>query len=380
MFVVARNSTLQFGDGQKTQKEIAGALGVKYLLTGSIRRQSKLLRIHTELTDVDRSRALWAERFDGIAGDIFEFQDRIVSSIVAALEPKVLSAEAAHLGARPTESLDAYDCVLRALSELYQVDGASYLRAKALLMRAVALDEGYAQAHAYLAWCLNFLIAEGRSDNVAMDRISAIQHARRSVDLDPEDAFNLSIRAHILGLHEDRPYEAVMMLHDALRLNPNIPLAWALSATNYAYLDDGVEARDRLLNVWQLTPYDPLNFFFWTAGGLAEFVEGEYDAATDLLQKARQAKPHFRASLRLLAASLALSGEESEARAVAAELLNEDPGFSITGFMAWYPLKSPETRERLIQGLLAAGLPQENSIAESVPAGTLRQDRIRDNY
>ena len=65
MFVVARNSTLQFSDRTKSHKEIAGALGVKYLLNGSIQRQAERLRIHTELVDVDRNRTVWAERYDG---------------------------------------------------------------------------------------------------------------------------------------------------------------------------------------------------------------------------------------------------------------------------------------------------------------------------
>lgn len=358
MFVVARNSTLQFGDSSKSQKEIARALGVKYLLTGSIRRQSNILRINTELTDVDRSRTVWAEKFDGLTSDLFEFQDRIASSIVAALEPKVQSAEMSKLGARTTESLDAYDCVLRALSELYRLEGPTYSQARALLTRAVSLDSGYAQAHSYLAWCLNFIIAEGRSSNVVEDRRLAMEHAVRAVDLDPTDAFNLSIRAHILGLIEGEPYQAVDMLDEALHLNENLPIAWALSATSHAYLGHGEEARDRLLNVWKLTPYDPLNFFFWTSGGLAEFVAGDYEEAVRMLQRARHAKPHFVANLRILAASLGMAGQIAEAQAVARELLAEDPDFSIDGFVSWYPLKNPDNREKLVMGLSAAGLPR----------------------
>lgn len=360
MFVVARNSTLQFGSGEHTNNEISSALGVRYLLTGSIRRQSSMLRIHTELTDADFDRALWAEHFDGIAGDIFEFQDKIVSSIVAVLEPQVLKAETSRLGSRPTESLDAYDCVLRSLSELYRVEAASFLEAHALLARAVKLDPGYAQAHAYLAWCLNFLVAEGRSSDVIKDRQRAIHHAQLAVDLDPQDALNLTIRGHILGLLEGKPFEAMDVLEDALQLNENLPLAWALSAISYAYLGNAAEARERLLNVWRLTPFDPLNFFYWTAGGLVEFVAGDYEEATRLLRRSQSAKPHFRASLRLLAASLALMGEKKQAEKVAKELLLEDPGFAIADFMAWYPLRNAETRENLVLGLSAAGLPESH--------------------
>ena len=362
MFVVARNSTLQFSDGKQQPADIARSLGVKYLLTGSIRRQSDQLRIHAELIDVDRSRTIWAERFDGMTKDIFSFQDKIASSIVATLEPKVLRAEASNLGSRPTDSLDAYGCVLRSLPELYSIEVSGYLEARSLLMRAVSLDPGYAQAHAYLAWCLNFIIAEGHSDDVQADKDLAIQHARTAVHLDSEDAFNLSVRGHILGLVEGQPHEAMDILEDALRLNMNLPVAWALSAIGYAYMGDADEARERLRNVWQLTPFDSLNFFFWTAGGLVEFVAADYESAVRLLNRALHAKPNFMAALRLLAAALALTGNITEAREVAAALQKKDPGFSIAEFMAWYPLKSATAREQLILGLGLAGLPATASL------------------
>lgn len=358
MFVVARTSTLQFTDNTMTSREVAAALGVSYLLTGSVRRKGDRLRIHTELVDVIRNRAVWADNFDGDRTDLFEFQDRIVSSIVATVEPHVQRAEAANLGNRPTESLDAYDSVLRGLPELYRFDGKSYENARKLFKRAVELDPGYAQAHTYLAWCQNFWIAEGHSTDVAKDRDIAIFHARKAVELDPEDALNLSVRGHIFSVLERRPQEAIELLDQALVLNPNLPLAWGLSATTHAYLGNGQEARERMLNVWRLTPFDPLNFFFWTACGLGEFVDGQYSDAIKALQRARRTKPHFMAALRILAASYALDGQKEQARLTAQKILAEDPGFSVSRFMAWYPLNTPDSRERLVLGLSTAGLPK----------------------
>ena len=59
-----------------------------------------------------------AERFEGSTDDLFEFQDRIAASILATLEPRVRAVEAARVRDRPTESLDAYHCVLKALALL----------------------------------------------------------------------------------------------------------------------------------------------------------------------------------------------------------------------------------------------------------------------
>jgi adenylate cyclase len=115
---------------------------------------------------------------------------------------------------------------------------------------------------------------------------------------------------------------------------------------------------ERLQNVWRLNPFDPLNFYFWIVAGIAQFVAGRYNEAISWLRKCRRANPRFIACLRMLAASLALSGDEQEARLVGGELLAIEPSFTVSNFVAWYPLQRPEDLVRLAEGLRAAGLPE----------------------
>lgn len=356
-FIIARSSTLQFDDLLEKPQAIAAALGVKYLLTGSVRRQAERLRITTELVEVDHLRTIWAERFDGSSQDLFEFQDRIVSNIVARIEPQVRGAETARISGRPTASLDAYDCVLRAVSHLYRFTMEDYGEARSLLDRAVSLDPGYAQAHAYTAWCLIFWIGEGHTRDISTDRRTAVEAASRAVELDPDDALCLSIRGHVMAFIERAPLEALDLFDQALAHDSNSPLAWGLSATCTAYLGRGDEARDRLRNVWRLAPYDPLNFFFWTAAGIAEFVECRYEEALAWLRKSHRANPRLVATLRILAAALAHSGEVDQAAAIGRELLSKEPSFRVSDFVAWYPLQRTEDLRRLADGLKQAGLP-----------------------
>ena len=191
-YVIARTSTLRYRDRGKSLRQIAEELDVRYVLDGSLRRQAKRLRINAELIDVVNNRPIWAERFDGVNDDLFEFQDRIVASIVGSLEPRVRAVEVARVRDRPTESLDAYDCVLKALSQLYLFTDQSYQDTAALLERAIALDPRYAQAYAYKAWRLNFLVGEGRSLDLDADKGQALEASRCAIELDPEDR----LRAH----------------------------------------------------------------------------------------------------------------------------------------------------------------------------------------
>ena len=358
LLVIARNSMLRYRDRTKDPRQIASELEVRYLLDGCVRRQTARLRINAELIDVVAGRTLWAQRFEGATDDLFAFQDHIVASIVGSLEPQVSAVEAARVSDRPTESLDAYDCVLKALSRLYLFTDETYRESGELLERAIELDPSYAQAHAYLAWWLNFRIGEGRSPDPGADSARALAASQRAIELDPRDAFALAVAGHVLAYRGGKPEEAVELFEQALAINENSAFAWALSALTHAYLGRPEDALERLRNVWRLSPFDPLNFYFWIVAGIAEFVAGRYGEAAAWLRRSKRANPRFVASLRMLAASLALLGDEAGAASVAQELLSVDPSFRVSSFVSWYPLKRREDLERLAAGLRGAGLPE----------------------
>ena len=357
LYVIARNSTLRYRDRQKDARDIAAELGVRYILDGTIRRFASRLRISAELIDAVNNRNVWAEKFDGSDAEIFEFQDRIASSIVGALEPRLYQIEAARALEKPTESLDAYECVLRALSLLYTFNDRDFAEARRYLERSIALDPRYAQAHAYLAWWCILARGEGRTTDPAGDAERAVRAASTAVELDPDDAFSLAVAGHVHAFLRKRLDTAVDMFDRALSRNENSAFAWGLGGSTYCFLGRPDEALERLRNAWRLSPFDPLNFFFVTVAGLAEFVAGRYDQALGWLRKAERMNPRFAPCHRTLTASLALSGDIDGARVAAANLLTVEPRFRVSEFVSWYPLQ-PNDRERLGTGLRLAGLPE----------------------
>lgn len=359
MYVIARASTLRYRDRDihKDLRQIAGELDVRYVLDGSVWRQGALLRIKVDLLDVARNRSVWSQHYDGTNEDVFSFQDRISASVVGTLEPRLRAVEAARANERPTESLDAYDCVLKAMSRLYRFTDESYRETQVLLERAVLLDPGYAQAHAYMAWRLNFVLGEGRSADVVTDRQRAIAAAQRAMELDPDDPFVLCVAAHLHAFLSKELDHANDLFDRALGLDENSAFGWGLSALTLAYLGRPDAALERLQNLWRLNPYDPLDFYFWIVAGIAEFVAGRYSEAIVWTRKSNRANPRFVAALRILTAALALSGDEAGARAAARELIEVEPWFRVGAFIEWYPLRRPEDLIRLAEGLRAAGLP-----------------------
>lgn len=358
LHVIARASMWRYVDRLKDVREIAAELGVGYVLDGSIHRRQGRLRINAELIEIANNFPIWAERYDGTSDDVFSFQDQIAASIVGSLEPRLRAAEVDRVKHRPTASLDAYDCVLKALSQLFLFTDESFRLSGEALGRALELDPSYAQAYAYSAWRLIFIVGEDRSSDPKTDRARAIELSQKAITLDPEDVFALAIAGHMLGFVQGKPWEALGLFDTALDLDENSAFAWAFSGLSLAYCGEADEAMQRFRNASKLSPFDRLNFSWWGGAGIAEFVAGRYGEAAAWLRKSRRANPRFLATLRMLAATLSFLDESDEARDMAAEVLEVDPTFRVSTFVGWYPFQRAGDLKRLEEGLLAAGLPR----------------------
>ncbi len=181
--------------------------------------------------------------------------------------------------------------------------------------------------------------------------------ALTAVELDPDDALCLAVAGHVQAFLRKNLDTAADLFDRALRLNENCAFAWGVSGSTYCFLGRPDEALERLRNARRLSPFDPMNFFFYTVAGLAEFVAGRYDQAIGWLRKAERLNARFAACHRTLTASLALSGDSTEPERPPGNLLSVVPGFRVSLFASWYPLRRTDDLERLAKGLRLAGLP-----------------------
>jgi hypothetical protein len=148
LFVIARNSSFAYKGKSPDLRQVGRELGVRYVLEGSVRKAGNRVRITGQLIDTTTGAHIWADRFDGALDDIFELQDRVASSVVGALEPRLRLSEIERASRKPSQSLDAYDLYLRALAEFHKYTEESVHEAIVLLKRALAIDPSYAPAAA----------------------------------------------------------------------------------------------------------------------------------------------------------------------------------------------------------------------------------------
>ena len=155
-FVIARNSSFIYKGKAVDVKRVARDLGVRYVLEGSVRKGGNRVRITAQLIDAATNNHIWADRYDGELTDIFELQDEITKKVVAAIEPKLLEAEAMRSQPRSSEDLGAWDLVMKANSLLWRLTKADSDAAIAMLRSATERYPDYSPAHSMLAVALLF--------------------------------------------------------------------------------------------------------------------------------------------------------------------------------------------------------------------------------
>jgi TolB-like protein len=274
--VISRTSSMAVKDAGKDVKAIARALGVRYVLEGSVRRAAGRLRITAQLIDATVDDHVWAEKYDGTVEDVFAFQEQLARRIVAALQLRLSPDEDRRLAERPVANLQAYECYLRARHEGWRWRQDSIDHAIQLLHRALALEGDNATLSAALGLA-HLQRREAGLDFTAQPLADAEACARKVLELAPGSAAGLQLRGWI-HFANGRVQDAVRDLKRALDIDPSH--ADTLGLLSNCYLISGqVDAGRRIIE--RLLAVDPLTPVNHCMPGFAEIMDGRFGAAID---------------------------------------------------------------------------------------------------
>ena len=354
MFLVSSSSLAQFGN--RDENALRRTFGLDFLVDGSVQRVARRLRITIRLLDLrEGNQIVWARRFDRQMNDLLSLQDEIAAEVVAQIDPEILLIEGRRAAHRPPTDMSAYDLVLRALPLIVRLRRDEFAQAGDLLARALELEPDYATAHAWRAYWAMFCVGQGWADRVDLME-EAGQHAERAIMLDPQDARGLTIAGHVRAFLHHKPREALELHSRALSLNPNLAMAWGLSATTYTYLGELDEATRRFARYKRLSPMDPNAFFFDACMVMLEIAKRDYNAAIQFGRRSSELNPHFSAGLKHYLAALGHARLPDEAATVLGRLLAIEPRFTVQEAIRRSPYENPAEMEHYAAGLRLAGL------------------------
>jgi len=317
LFVIARNSSFTYKAQAVDVKQVGRELGVRYVLEGSVRKAGQRVRITGQLIDAASGAHLWADRFDGSLEDVFDLQDKVATSVAGVIEPALQAAETARSSSRPTDDLTAYDLYLRAYAMV--VSSGAIRGALRLMEQAVARDPRYGPALAWAAICYFRLVADGRSEDPAGDRLKSIDLARRALEVADDDPGTLADAALVLAYFGEDIGAMMALVDRALTLNPSFARGWLRSGTLRLFAGRPDLAIEHAEVALRLSPRGRIGVPFHTIGA-AHLFSRRFETAVQKLLLAIQDLPSYPESYRCLAACYAHMGRLDDAQAIAKRL------------------------------------------------------------
>ena len=355
LFVIARNSSFTFKGRAVDIKEVGRRLGVRYVLEGSVRKASGKVRIAGQLIDAITGAHIWADRFERDLTDVFVLQDEVAVAVVSAIQPKLLQTEIARATRRRPENLTAYDFFLRAMQQYYLMTREGLAEAIRLAHRALELEPRFGLVAALGGACHMNNVLQGYACDPQFDRTEAVRLLRLALSVDDGDPDTLAMAA-VISAYMVGDYESEIEMADrAVALNPNSYNAWRFRGFVYKIAGLPEEAVRSFELAIRMSPVDPRLYVLFAGMGLT-FVElGRFDEAIVAGKKAQRQNLSFPPTYRCLASAFAHLGRDAEAREAAAHLLETDPAFTISAYIA----RGGQSNSKLQnEGLRKAGLPE----------------------
>ena len=357
LFVISRLSAAAFRNQDRSLPEIGGALGVRYVLSGSVRIVGDQLRLVVELADTATGAPLWISRIDEKFSDLLEVQNRIAETVVRSVAPHLRSAELKRVRIKRAEDFTAYDFFLRAQENMHSPSRAVFESSEQLFEGAIAREPQYAAAHAWLAYWHVMRVGQGWSPDRAVDTRQAEFWAKRAIECDPMEAMAFAVQGHAAAyLHKDFDL-AFECFETALQLNPNSARAWLWNASAHGWTGDGAKAVKKINRAMALSPYDPLTYAYSASASLAYLADQQYDRAIEFALRSIRDNRSYTAAYKLLIPALVLAGREIEARAPANQLLTLEPGLTVERFRRRFPGGGRPIGEICCDALAIAGVP-----------------------
>ena len=366
LFVVARNSVFTYKGRAVKIRDVAEDLGVRYVLEGSVRRVDDNVRINAQLIDALSGGHIWAERYDGVIGDVFTLQDQVSRGIVEQLAVNLSLDEGKTDNPSKPAVAEAYDLFLKGWGYYRSGSANDYKSAIEIFSEVIEIDPDFNRAHAALAasyW--QIIVNAWWQESLGVHYYEAFELARKSLRQSQQNPTVLTHQVasewiiHFTKRRGSSTRRALEEARKALKLDPNHPAGHLALANALLHDDKPKEAERAIRAAMRLDPHYPVAYLVRLAK--VRFQLSEYQDAADLLEQARKSNPNDSWTNLYLAASYGQLGQVERAQE-ALSLTNKIRARDGWGPVTIVSVAHPDFRwqgdkDALKQGLRAAGTP-----------------------
>ena len=311
------------------------------------------MRITAQLIDATNGYHLWAQKYDRELKDIFEMRDEIAIKITNALQVQLTEGESANWGPE-TKSVEAYIKLMQSLEHFKAFTPDDNILSRQKAKEALELDPNYSAATEMVAWTLLMEGAFGTHKSPEKSLEQALELAQEVLDRGDSDA-----GAHFLIGYAysqkgqfDNAISELEIARDLFPNNADIAAGLGMVLNAAGKPEAAIHVLDKAI---RLNPIPPGYYLSWL--GDAYRLTGQYDKAVREFKKAIQLQPDDMFSHLYLAICYVELGRKEDAREEATQVLRINPKFSVTTYAEHTPHQDPTAKQRLIEGMRSAGLP-----------------------
>jgi len=352
--VMAHSASMAFRTVDMQPIEVCKALGVHYIVRGSMRRQGDSLRVAAELVDGRDGQAVWAQHYDRPHEALFDIQDDIAERIVGTVEPAFLRREEAQAVRLAERDLAQWELLMRARWHYWRSSRKHLGECKRFLELALARKPDDVPALSLMAFALATEVWSGWAADAKAGAVQANKLALRAVSLDDGDAFaHFSLGVTLLGFGQlDR---AIAEHRRALQLHPHFAAASAELGRLLAYSGQVAEGEALIRRAIAASPTEPRMALWIFSLGIACFVDGRDREGAQHACAAIAQRPDWFFNHFLLAACLSACGDDAPARQALEEGVRLMPGFSAATLPIGHPFRHAHHRDRYVGALRRVG-------------------------
>ncbi len=306
--VISRSSSNMLKGTQKSARTIGVELGVRYILTGSVRKAGNSVRITAQLVEAASDSQIWADKYSGTLDDIFAMQERVSRAIVDALKVELSGSEKEQLAAHAIVDVRAYEYYLRARQDIHTWNETALTRAESYLNAGLEIIGENALLYAALAWVYAQLVNIGARQDEWIEKARVF--ANKALELAPTSSEAYHIRGLIASYFEGSVLKALECQRQALKFNPADSDALFELAFDSAMIGRMDEAR--ALEV-QLRSIDPLTQKADAVKSWILLLNGQFQEHLELRLRMLEAEPDRLIRRTWVAASYLYVGDTTSA-------------------------------------------------------------------
>jgi class 3 adenylate cyclase/TolB-like protein len=355
--VISRLSVAALRDRDTSAQSLSHLLGADHVISGSYHVHGDRLVCTAELADARSNTIVWTDRAESDVEGLFRLEAELPHWIACRALAALMDEQAKKATVAPLPTLRSYAILLGGIQLMHQSSPLSFDRSREALDHLVERHPRSSIARAWRAKWSVLKATRGLVDDAAAEANLALDHTRRALDAEPDNALALAIEGFVYCHLKSDLHTAQERIEAALAVDPSCSLAWLFRATVQSFQEDqGAAAVQSAEKAMALSPLDPLKYYYHSLLAAALLFNNDLERALQEARRSWTLNKYHAPTLRVLVIAAAESGDLEFARLMVQRLREVEPELTVERYLSRRPVVTDRVR-RFAEALASAGLP-----------------------